>query len=269
MKRINFKKSTISISIFGIILLGTILVYLQACNKKNDGTSLKDNTSNSQTISLDGHVKQITKLNIDVSAIKNHLKSKVNGNTINGTLLDNLLNSTTWASIPQNLQSDITFADGVTITDYTNSKVQAICFTLKSNMNYKSLVFYTYNGEFTPVIISSENREDKTFISVSDLSSKPYFDFYVNKEHKMGLFKMHMNIPRFTKNLSTKNLSLRLKSSAGESTGTKTCMETTKTFGDCMLCAIAECGHDWVCAVVCFIATRECMAGFGIACLVG
>lgn len=234
-----------------ISIVITSLFLVITCSKESD-IPVQD----SKTISLDQRVRRTTKLYLNKLSIDDLLKSKGNGE-----LLDNLFNSSTWSSIPMNILSDISLSDEIIIADYTNSSVQTLSFKLNTNMIYKYLVFYHFNGEFIPVIASSENREDKIYLSVSDLASNPYFDFYVNNNNKMGLFRVHMNMPQF-KYVSIKNLNTKALAD-----GESTCREQTTNFEDCMLCAIDECAQDWLCTVVCAIMTPECLAGFGISCL--
>jgi hypothetical protein len=84
-----------------------------------------------------------------------------------------------------------------------------------------------------------------------------YFDFYVDNNLKLGKFRVNQNMPTFHSVPKQKNTDKDA-----------TCMDKTDNFGDCMLCGINECGHDWICAVVCAIAASECLAGFAISCAI-
>jgi hypothetical protein len=227
-----------------VVIIAILLI--DACSKEVDS-----NKSGSGIISLDQNVLQITHFSLNSNSLKDLGKSQGYGN-----ILDDLFLSTAWSSVPNSILSDIILTDGPTLADYKNSKAQTINFKLKSNLIYKTLTFYYYNGEFMPVILSSEKKDDLIYISVNDLSNSPYFDFYVNKDNKMGEFRVHMDMPRF-KNIDQ---------SVGAKTADQTCMQKTETFGDCMLCAIDECAHDWICAVVCTVMSPECLAGFALAC---
>jgi hypothetical protein len=246
-------------AILPVVMLVAVISFLQSCNNANE-KELNQNVmqdQNKHIIEMDQLVKGTTQLYFDKAIGKVKIKKSL-ATTNDGSLINELFQSTTWSNIPQNILSDILFNDSITIADYKNTSVKTICFKLKSDKIYKSLVFYCQNSKFTPVIASAENRGDLKYLAISDLSSNPYFEFYLNNENKMGKFKASADIPRFV------NTSLRLKTKATE-VDANHCRPLP--FSDCMSCMISECGKDWKCVALMAIDGPACLAGMALQCM--
>jgi hypothetical protein len=225
-----------------ITLLLLVVITISACNNDTDDLI--------KVCKLDQSLKSTTVLSYDEFE-----ESK------NSNILNDLFRSECWQFTPQEIKSLIRYKDGIILANYYVSPIQTIAFNLKTDIIYRSLVFYYFKGQFIPVIVSSETEGQMKHLKISDYNNDLYFDFLVNKNNKMGSFQVYKSLPLF-KQTPLEKLKKRLKSSD------ETCMDQTNNFGDCMLCAIEECSHDWICAVTCAIYAPSCMAAFGICCLI-
>lgn len=248
-------RKIIFIAIAALAFVSSLSFMLSCNNDKELNTDLIQN-QNEHIFGMDQLVKGTTQFYFNKSA--NRVKVKSSTATNDGSLINELFQSTTWSDIPKEVLADIQFSDSITIADYKNTSIKTICFKLKSDKIYKSLVFYCKNSKFIPVIASAENRGDMKYLAISDLSSNPYFDFYLNNENKMGKFIAHANIPRFA------NTSLRMKSKTTE-VDANHCRPLP--FDDCMICMINECGKDWKCVLLMAADGPACIAGMAVMCL--
>jgi hypothetical protein len=169
--------------------------------------------------------------------------------------LASLKNSSAWTN-SQSITARFA-SQGATLVKYDNSPIVAIIFSLESSMNFENLVFLGYKDKFIAVKAKSVNEGGLTRLSVTDLNDATYYQFYVNKENKMGKFTVGMDIP-FSQLGNGKALRTELAA--------PTCTSSTSSFGDCMKCGINECANDWVCAVACSVMAAQCLIGFGLAC---
>lgn len=58
----------------------------------------------------------------------------------------------------------------------------------------------------------------------------------------------------------------QVKNVRGGVAATPTCMQSTKSFGACMNCAIKECTDDWACAIGCAVEAAGCAVVFAASC---
>ncbi|MFC2089633.1 hypothetical protein ACFLT1_02560 [Bacteroidota bacterium] len=234
------------LSLFGIMLIVLLLQYSRSCTTKN-----QDNPEITGVMPLDQLLKSTSIISLNEYQSSNSVKK-----TINFELISNLFDSEVWNNLPQDINGDIC-NDEIIIADYYETEIQTILFELNSNKLFKNLAFYHLEGKFIPFTVSSEKKGQEYYCEVSDLYDVPYFDFKVNSRYLMENFTIHQDMPRF---------SYSNKKSISSIEKDPTCMELTNSFGECMLCALAECGEDPVCAIVCAINSGACLAGFGISC---
>lgn len=166
----------------------------------------------------------------------------------------NLKNSLAWVSTPKSVIDRLENQNPI-LVKYNNSAITVIIFSLKSSINFENLVFYNYNDKFLAVVAKSMPEGELTKLAVTDFNDVSYYQFYTNKENKMGKFTVGADIP-FGKIVSANNLKV----------SNMPCTKSTTSFGDCMKCGINECANDWVCAVACGIMAAQCLVGFGIGC---
>lgn len=249
-------RKVISIS---IVIASLLLI----ANCAKDEHSLIKKSSNLSKESSPCSVEQRVGNTIKLSLISKSIFN-LSGSKGNGELLDSLFSSSVWATIPNEILSEISVTEGVKLADYKNTKVRTLVFKLHSDKIYKSLAFYCLNGEFIPVIVSSENKDGKKYLAVSDLFSLPYFNFFVNNDNKMERLQFHQKMPRFRKPSSSE---IGSKGVANPTSATPTCMEITTDWISCMECALQECGADLICTIACSVFIEECVLTWSIACI--
>jgi hypothetical protein len=252
-------KKIIFIAIAGLAFTSSLFILLSCNNNDVVKPQNKDVIQNQSghIIDMDQRVKGTTQFYFNKTTGRVKVKSSL-ATTNDGSLINELFQSSTWSNIPPNILSDILYSDSITIADYKNTSVKTICFKLKSDKIYKSLVFYCKNSKFTPVIASAEKRGDLKYLVISDLSSNPYFEFYLNNENKMGKFKVYANIPHFA------STSLRIKSMATE-VDANHCRSLP--FSACMDCMVSECSKDWMCVALFASDYVACLAGMAVMCM--
>jgi hypothetical protein len=179
---------------------------------------------------------------------------------------EQITGSSTWKSIPESVIDRVDKGLEVLVTEYDHSVITSISFQLRATSNsvrYEALTILANGENYIAIIVRSERVGDFIKHSISDLAQNSYFEFYTNKENKLGKFSLNKEIP--FDQLNPEKGNLRLARSIEEPEDT-TCPDKTSKFGDCMLCAINECANDWVCAVVCTAMSQPCLIGFALAC---
>jgi len=173
-----------------------------------------------------------------------------------------LKKSDAWAKVGNDLKTRIDHSRKITLSSFENSSVQVISIYLKTSFSFEAIIFYTDGTSFFPAVAKSKSAGELNYLALTDLNGKPYYDFYSNRDNRMGKFKVHndLKLAGFEDDFRD-----RSRSSLGKE-AEPTCMEKTDSFGSCMLCAINECASDWVCAVVCTVMSAQCLAGFGLGC---
>ncbi|MBE0673674.1 MAG: hypothetical protein IH591_03345 [Bacteroidales bacterium] len=234
---------------YKVILLVVISVLLShSCNKQYEDSLQTECIINNHILN-----ESFLFLKLDPSTLDYEIKGE-------GEILHNLLSSNFWRSLPIDIISRINLANPVIITDYDHSEIRTISFDLFSDDIQESLVFYCLRSDFIVVLTNSAKKEELIHHSVTDLSRNIYFDFYVNPRNRVGMFKVHMDMPTFKKQQVDRKVE--------DNPENLTCMQKTDNFGDCILCGIEECANDWLCALACgLVAPKGCLAAFGISCL--
>lgn len=176
---------------------------------------------------------------------------------ISDSLLQELYSSSKWTSLPASLKQKINLSSAKEIL-YDNEIIRIISFDINytdTNHIFKSLIVYTYNNKFLPIIIQNKklaNGNDS--MSLSDVNNSVYYGFQVNNLNKVGHFTITQGIPF---------------ESLGDFHSDKTsptCMQTNTTYSGCLSCAITECVEDWVCEIACGLESAGCLSVWAVGC---
>lgn len=238
--------------IFSALILPSILIY-SSCKKSDSKSAIPSTVVKTGTLSSD-------------ALLQNHVKSSIDLSE-GSDLLAKLSVSEAWKTLPTRVLSSIRANERPQLQTYDNTAAQAIVFNIAPddpNLRYRSLIVATYKGRFLPIIAESKILPSGyTQISISDANGSDYMSFLVDPDNRFGKFRMIKDIPFDRLTAGTEAVSTEV-ASAGP-----TCMQSTKSFGACMKCAINECNNDWICAVGCMVNGPGCAAAFALACGIG
>jgi len=207
---------------------------------------------------------------------KSFFGNNVEKNSIIGLenkIVKDLFSSPSWNNLNSELKNKVVLKE-VRYTKYNHTNFELIEIGI-DNAFKESLMIFKSGNNYS--ILKSDEQlvnsgGDKKFI-MKTLEDKVLFSMVYNS--KLQLLKFENNdFESFSKRLYAENT--EFKSEKGfRKTQTKlvvseekTCMEKTKSFGDCMVCAINECANDFPCNVTCAIWTKSCLAGFALACAI-
>ncbi len=143
-----------------------------------------------------------------------------------------------------------------------DSQTKSLVIPFKNGLDSKELVIYLNSKKSSYCLASLDNLNsgEKAFKLTSLDGRKLFYSMIVNPENRIRELKVR-KIKKSEPSTTLANLRT-MATTSGE-----TCPESTDSFDDCMVCAIAdECAGDWVCAATCMVAPVPCLIGFGIAC---
>lgn len=182
-------------------------------------------------------------------------------------ILVKFLTSIEWRNLPASLKRNANLTNVSLISYDYSENLKVIEIPLKNSKGESNIMVYTSiskessgdNLKFLPVISEMTQLGDgiRQFKLLS-IEGNVYYGLKLNADNKVGDFKILTDLP--IREIITH------EPNPVDPGGKPSCPESTSTFGDCMLCAIDECAHDWVCAVTCTVAAEACLVGFGLAC---
>jgi hypothetical protein len=231
-----------------IMLIGvtTTSVLVLSCKKQTDS---KNPTS--KTI-----FKRNYKTGQDFSTFGDHI-TQIDLLSINDTTLDSLKANSQWIHLVDQLDDSLNY-DSIRRIRFDHSGITIIQIPIfDTSKCYHSLNIYEYRNKyiFSRAITSLDTNSYRKYVVMTGDKGSKYFQFYLSSNNAVGKFQFFNDIPFNTVFIPQGDQQC------------PTCQQQfPNSFGNCMKCAISECGQDWICAVVCAICTWECLTGFGLSC---